>query len=141
MILLDTDHLNVLSYPTSRQASDLTGRIQAAAGETFGATAISVEEQVRGWLAKINQARDVDKQVPYYERFVGLFSFFSRWQIAPFDDRAAAEFKRLRQQRIRIGTMDLKIAAVALVQGAKLLSANLRDYRQVPGLDVENWLS
>ncbi len=92
-------------------------------------------------MAKINQAKDVVKQVPYYERFVGLVAFFSRWQILPFDDRAAAEFMGLRKQRVRIGAMDLKIASVALVRGAKLLSANLRDFRQVPGLDVENWLS
>ena len=36
--------------------------------------------------------------------------------------------------------MDLKIAATALVHGALLLSANLRDFRQVPGLMVEDWL-
>jgi predicted nucleic acid-binding protein len=32
------------------------------------------------------------------------------------------------------------LAAIALVQGALLLSANLRDFRQVPGLNVESWL-
>lgn len=140
MILLDTDHINVLSYPQSRQGIDLAARMRAA-DQAFATTDITLEEQARGWLAKVNQARDVANQVPYYERFVGLVAFFSRWQIIPFDDRAAAEFKSLRKQRIRIGAMDLKIASIARVQGAKLLSANLRDFRQVPGLDVENWLS
>ncbi|HLN27842.1 MAG TPA: hypothetical protein VK395_08865 [Gemmataceae bacterium] len=41
---------------------------------------------------------------------------------------------------IGMGTMDLKIAAVALVNNALLLSANLRDFRRVPGLRTENWL-
>jgi tRNA(fMet)-specific endonuclease VapC len=36
--------------------------------------------------------------------------------------------------------MDMKIAAIALASDAVLLSANLRDFRQVPGLKVENWL-
>jgi tRNA(fMet)-specific endonuclease VapC len=36
--------------------------------------------------------------------------------------------------------MDLKIAAIALVHDALLLSANLRDFRKVPGLRVESWL-
>lgn len=36
--------------------------------------------------------------------------------------------------------MDLKIVAIALVQDALLLSSNLRDFRQVPGLRVEDWL-
>jgi tRNA(fMet)-specific endonuclease VapC len=37
-------------------------------------------------------------------------------------------------------TMDLKIAAIALVNQVLFLSANLRDFEQVPGLRVENWL-
>lgn len=52
---------------------------------------------------------------------------------------AAAEFERLRKQRIRIGTMDLKIAAIALANNATLLSKNLRDFGKVPGLKVEDW--
>jgi tRNA(fMet)-specific endonuclease VapC len=55
--------------------------------------------------------------------------------------RAAADvFRQLRRQKIRIGSRDLKIAAIALAQGALLLSANLRDFEKVPGLRVENWL-
>jgi tRNA(fMet)-specific endonuclease VapC len=53
---------------------------------------------------------------------------------------AAGEFMRLRRQGVRIGSLDLKIASIALVQGATLLSANVRDFRKVPGLKVENWL-
>lgn len=60
--------------------------------------------------------------------------------IVPFDEAAAEEFDRLRKQRIRIGTQDLKIASIALAQKALLLSANLRDYRRVPGIRVENWM-
>ena len=48
-------------------------------------------------------------------------------------------FERLRQQRVRIGTMDLKIAAIALGYNALVLSDNLRDFQQVPGLHAEDW--
>jgi tRNA(fMet)-specific endonuclease VapC len=41
--------------------------------------------------------------------------------------------------KIRIGTMDLKIAAIALAHGATLLSRNLVDFKKVPGLTVEDW--
>jgi tRNA(fMet)-specific endonuclease VapC len=41
---------------------------------------------------------------------------------------------------VRIGTQDLKIAALAIVHDALLLSANLRDFEQVPGLNAEDWL-
>lgn len=39
------------------------------------------------------------------------------------------------------GTMDLKIVSIVLVHGATLLSGNLRDFRQIPGLHVEDWLN
>jgi len=42
---------------------------------------------------------------------------------------------------LQIGTSDLKIASIALTHGATLLSANARDFSQVPGLRVEDWLS
>jgi tRNA(fMet)-specific endonuclease VapC len=46
----------------------------------------------------------------------------------------------MRAARVRIGTEDLKIASLALANDALLLSANLRDFEQVPGLRVESWL-
>lgn len=41
---------------------------------------------------------------------------------------------------MRIGTMDLKIAAICLAHDATLLTRNLVDFEKVPGLRVENWL-
>ncbi len=39
-----------------------------------------------------------------------------------------------------IGTQDMKIAAIALVPDALLLSRNTVDFARVPGLRVESWL-
>ena len=75
-----------------------------------------------------------------YQELLGLLEFFGRWTVLPFDEAAAACATRLRGDGVRIGTMDLKIASIALVRNALLLSANLRDFQQVPGLRVENWL-
>ena len=41
--------------------------------------------------------------------------------------------------KIRIGTMDLRIAAITFAHDALLLSKNLTDFRKVPGLHVEDW--
>jgi tRNA(fMet)-specific endonuclease VapC len=60
--------------------------------------------------------------------------------ILPYDGPAAAHFQILRQLKLGIGTMDTKIAAIVLANGAKLLSRNLRDFERVPGLDVEDWV-
>lgn len=80
-------------------------------------------------------------KVPAYQELLRLFVFFSRWHVVPFDEQAASEYQGLRAQRIRIGRMDLKIAAIALVHDALLLSANLRDFQQIPNFRVANWIN
>lgn len=69
-----------------------------------------------------------------------MLEFYAAWEVLPFDAAAADDFERLRKARVRIGSQDLKIASIALSRGALLLSANLRDFRQVPGLRVESWI-
>jgi len=59
--------------------------------------------------------------------------------ILTFNEASAVEFRKLRQARVRIGTMDLKIAAIVLAHGATLLTRNLVDFRKVPGLKIEDW--
>lgn len=59
--------------------------------------------------------------------------------LLPFGDKSLVEYEALKRQRIRIGTSDLRIAAIALVHGATVLTRNLRDFRQVPGLVAEDW--
>jgi tRNA(fMet)-specific endonuclease VapC len=71
---------------------------------------------------------------------VDLVRFFAAWQIVPFDDGAARASLSLKKQRLRIGTMDLKIAATPLSNDALLLTANRKDFGLVPGLRFENWL-
>lgn len=43
------------------------------------------------------------------------------------------------ESRIRIGTMDLKIAAITIAKGAILVTRNLADFEQVPNLQAEDW--
>ena len=61
--------------------------------------------------------------------------------VLAIDDAAAAEFDRLRQNKKlkKIGQADLLIAAIAPANRATLVTRNLKDFRNVPGLQVENW--
>jgi tRNA(fMet)-specific endonuclease VapC len=61
--------------------------------------------------------------------------------VLSIDDAAATEFDRLRQLKgiKKIGRGDLLIAAVALAHRAMLVTRNLKDFRTIPGLRVENW--
>ena len=139
MIVLDTDHLTILRYADHPRCASLVERLQSA-NQPVTATVVTWEEQLRGWLAEINRCRNFGDQVPAYERLQKLAVFINEWDVLPFDEQAAAECQELRRQRIRIGAQDLKIAAIALVNHALLLSGNLRDFQKVPGLRVENWL-
>ena len=111
-----------------------------AAAEQIACTIVNVEEVFRGWLAVIHRLRDVHRQLPAHVRLGQLFNVSERLGDLPFDERAADQFAGLRRQGIRIGTMDLKIASIALVNDALLVTANLRDYSLVPQLRCENWL-
>jgi tRNA(fMet)-specific endonuclease VapC len=140
MIVLDTSYISLFQYPDDVRANALRERLAASPDRDIVTTAITPEEQMRGWLSAIHAQRDVQRQVQYYERLVGLFRFFADWRILHFDSSAADRFRSLRRQRVRIGTMDLKIASIVLIHDATLLSDNLRDFQKVPDLHVENWL-
>lgn len=141
MILLDTDQLTVLYFTEHPRCAALTAKLKACEQEQLAISVVSVEEQTRGWLAVIRRHRDVHRQIVAYARLIELIECLKRWKFAPFDVRAADEFKRLQTQRIRVGSQDLKIASIALVHDALLLSANRRDFERVPGLRIENWLN
>ena len=140
MIVLDSDHLSLLQHPENPQTQLLLSRMDQSPDQEFTTTAVSLEEQLRGWLAFINRFSDVSKQIPGYERLVGLVEFFARWNLLPFDQLAADQFTGLRKAKVRIGTMDLKIASIVLVHNAQLVTSNLSDFQKVPGLEVQNWM-
>jgi len=60
--------------------------------------------------------------------------------ILPWDADAAELFLQFRGQGVRIGSMDLKLACIALAHDATLLTRNATDFSRVPGLRIENWL-
>jgi tRNA(fMet)-specific endonuclease VapC len=104
-------------------------------------TIVTAEELMRGWLALIHRQRTVRSQIPAYAELRKLIAVLGRWEVLPWDDAAATQFENLRTNRIRIGTMDLKIASVALSRSATVLTRNSVDFNQVPGLHVADWLS
>lgn len=126
MILWDTDHATVLKYPSGIRRDRLQKRLDALPEEeTVAVTIVTIEEQMRGWMASLAKERTSQRQVASYRELATLFEFFSQFAIIPFDDRAADQFDALRSAKIRIGTMDLKIAAIAMTNQSLLLTANI----------------
>ncbi len=138
MVVLDTDHASELGF-RSAAGLRLLDRLRAT-GEDAVITAITVEEQTRGWLAQIHRAADPAKQIMGYGRLVRQIELLASWVILPWDLAAVEMFQRLRRERVRIGTQDLKIASITLVHDAILLTRNVQDFAHVTGLKIENWL-
>jgi tRNA(fMet)-specific endonuclease VapC len=105
----------------------------------FFVTIVLFHEQVAGWydhLAKGKKQRDV---VFAYAMFREVLADFATLQVLDYDERASAAFSSLVKQRIRVGTMDLRIASVALGNNMTLLTRNTVDFERVPGLRFEDW--
>jgi tRNA(fMet)-specific endonuclease VapC len=138
MYVLDTDHLSILERG-GIQAQPLLRRLNNVDANNVGATIISYEEQMRGWLSYIKKAQTVEKQVEAYKQLQKQLNNYCNIPVIEFDQQAAQEFKRLKINYPRLGTMDLKIAAITLVNKAILLTRNQKDFGQISGLSIEDW--
>lgn len=138
MYLLDTDHLSVLERGGDGVVR-LQQRLRTVSPDTVAATVVSYEEQTRGWLSLVAKARSMEDQVVAYRHLQRHLQIFCAVPLIALSPAAVTVMQRLQKQRIRIGTMDLKIASIALAQDATLLSRNVTDFQKVPGLRVEDW--
>jgi tRNA(fMet)-specific endonuclease VapC len=135
MLVLDTDHLSELHRGFAAGA-ELKARLLAADDE-MAITIVSVEEQVRGRLAEIARARSTTRLASAYRRFQESLAAHQSWNVLEFDDPAGAIFDGLKSRKIRVGTMDQRIASIVLVNGAMLLTRNQGDFAAVPGLKFD----
>jgi tRNA(fMet)-specific endonuclease VapC len=66
-------------------------------------------------------------------------------QVLDFDRDCAEQFGMVRgsllQQGISVPTVDLMIAAVALAHNLTLVTNNTADFRNIPGLRLDDWLT
>ena len=138
MLVLDTDHLSEIEYGTVKGIA-LTQRMKQA-GQEAVTTIVTVEEQLRGWLAELARSRNRERLVAVYELFQSRIGRIKDRRVLPFSAHAASKFAELRSSGIRTATMDLRIASIALIHGATLLTRNLKDIRPIPGLVAEDWL-
>jgi len=114
MLILDTDHLTIIQRATEPAYTSLRTRLRQDASSEICTTIINVEEQMRGWLTVLAQTRDMRQEVAAYRRLHALLTFFGDITVLDFTTAAADLFLQLRRARVRIGSMDLKIAAIAL---------------------------
>ena len=136
--VLDTNHFQELTQKTSF-GQNLEARIDERRADIFTCI-VAAEETVQGWLALVKRKPAGREQIIAYGWLQRSIEALGKLDILPFDNEAALVFHRLRDARIRVGTMDLKIASICIAHEAMLLTRNLADFEKVPGLRVENWL-
>lgn len=138
MLILDSDHMSLLEWG-GPDSSLLRERLADCDPQDVTTTIINYEEQIRGWMAYIARAKSVSQQVEAYRRLRSHLDNYRQIPVLDFDVRAGEVYQQFRRSRIRIGAMDLKIAAIVLARNATLLSRNRQDFERIPGLQVEDW--
>jgi len=135
LYVLDTDSV------TFQQAGrePILRRLAAAPSDAVYTTVITLREQLRGRLADVDRAIEGPALERAYERLQATLRYFSRINVLPFTAAATARLTELRARKLRIGTQDLRVAAIALSVNAILVTSNRRDFDQVPGLVIEDW--
>jgi tRNA(fMet)-specific endonuclease VapC len=137
--LLDTDHISFLQRRSSIEFNRLMIRIARYAPEDFALSAVSFHEQTLGAHNFINRAQTNTDMIRGYNLLLEILQGFSSAPVLPFDAEAIAVFDELRSQKVRVSTMDLRIASIALSRELVLLTRNVRDFSKVPKLVTEDW--
>ena len=134
--VLDTDTVSLIQ----RGREALRQRLLITPPEQIAVTVITLFEQLRGRLADVNSAREGTLQLlQAYRRLQETAVYYCNVMVLPFDDAAEVQLMELREQKVRLSTQDLRIAAIVLSVDGILVMCNTRDFRQVPGLPFEDW--
>lgn len=138
MILLDTDILSLL-HAGNEGVVDRVERLDP--GELLGTTVITRGEIIRARFEYLFKASDGEQLLKAQYWLEASEALLGDLFIVCVTTEAADEFDRLRRQRKlrKIGRRDLLIASIALAHRAKLISRNLKHFRPIDGLTVENW--
>lgn len=96
---------------------------------------MTVDEQLTGWYTLTRQARRPEEIARAYAHFGEAVLRLARWPILPYTEPAIGRVAQLKALRL----MDLRIAAIALENGAVVVTRNRRDFGRVAGLRIEDW--
>jgi tRNA(fMet)-specific endonuclease VapC len=133
--ILDTDHVSL--FQTGHPL--ITQKIQSFDPNSIAVTIVTVEEQMYGRLNRIRRAKSAEELKIGYFNLNRTLAYFQTINVLDFDSTAADCYQEIISQKIRVGTQDLKIAAIALSHEAIIVTRNSRDFGRVPKLQIEDW--
>lgn len=139
MWILDTDHVSQVLRGDPKVIAQLS-----KCSQQTSTTIITVQEIFNGWVTTLNQPNARRDEILYqYHRLWLAIEFLKNLPILEFDEPAFKQYEallvsnpHLRKKHLQ---KDLRIASIALVRGATVVTRNRRDFEQVPGLQFEDW--
>ncbi len=139
IFVLDTDHYSLFE----RGHPQIVARFLTIPSHEIGLTVITAEEKMRGRLAYIravlSKHKSPEELFEAYRWFRETVETIRDFSILDYTPQAHALFQSLQQQKIRIGSQDLRIAAITLSVGGILATRNQIDFGQIPDLVIEDW--
>jgi tRNA(fMet)-specific endonuclease VapC len=99
-----------------------------------------LEEGLRGWLEQVHRARqkrDEARLAASLKRLEEFHTLVRQLPILDYSPAAQGLFSQLGAGRGNRDRNDLRIAAICLAHGVPLLTRNIRDFDDIPGLTVE----
>jgi len=128
--LLDT---NIVIYVLKRRPKEVLEIFNRNASR-MAISSITLSELIYG----AEKSPNVDKNLEAIEEFV------SHLDVLPYDAKASQHYGQIKAALEKrgeiIGENDIHIAAHAISQGLILVTNNLREFKRVPNLALENWI-
>ena len=137
--LLDTDHISFLQRRSSLEFGRLALRMAQHPISDFALSVVSFHEQVIGAHGFINRAQTSTDIVRGYALLSETLNGFIKAPVLHFGIKEIAIFDEMRKQKVRVSTMDLRIASIAISNNLVLLTRNTGDFNKVPSLITEDW--
>ncbi|MEH2141692.1 MAG: type II toxin-antitoxin system VapC family toxin [Nostoc sp.] len=133
--ILDTDHLSLIQ----RGNPSIRKRLNTFNPQDIAITIVTATEQIRGRMNTINRADSSGELVLAYARLQDTLDDLNSINVLEFSEDAGSIYTELVRQKIRVGTQDLRIAAITLSVNGILVTRNRKDFEKVPNLRLEDW--
>lgn len=129
--LLDT---NTCIYFLNRSSDSIISKMKGLSPSNIKLSTITIAELLFG----------AEKSKSKKRNRAAVQKFMEPFERIPFDDECCNHYARIRalleKSGSPIGPMDLLIASITLAHGHILVTNNIKEFRRVKGLNLENWV-
>ena len=131
MIFLDSDVLSYYFSGNTKMHDKIKETINS--GERIALTVMNVYEILKGFKWRKNKNKEM-----IFEKFLEAVSIFSIDE--SIIDLATDIYADLRENGITISDADILIAAIVIKNNGKLISNNIKHYKDIKKLEMLDWL-